>query len=156
MLKVGVIMGSTSDLDVMTPAFEVLEEFGVPFEKRVISAHRAPDVLEEYARTAQERGVGVIIAGAGGAAHLPGVTAAFTTIPVIGVPVAGKAFGGMDALLSIVQMPSGIPVATVAVNGSKNAGLLAISMLALGEPSLDAKLKAFRAAQRDKILNTAI
>ena len=156
MLKVGVIMGSTSDLDVMTPAFEVLEEFGVPFEKRVISAHRAPDVLEEYARTAQERGVGVIIAGAGGAAHLPGVTAAFTTIPVIGVPVAGKAFGGMDALLSIVQMPSGIPVATVAVNGSKNAGLLAISILALGEPSLDAKLKAFRAAQRDKILNTAI
>lgn len=156
MLKVGVIMGSTSDLDVMTPAFEVLEEFGVPFEKRVISAHRAPDVLEEYARTAQERGIGVIIAGAGGAAHLPGVTAAFTTIPVIGVPVAGKAFGGMDALLSIVQMPSGIPVATVAVNGSKNAGLLAISILALGEPSLDAKLKAFRAAQRDKILNTAI
>ena len=156
MLKVGVIMGSTSDLDVMTPAFEVLEEFGVPFEKRVISAHRAPDVLEEYARTAQDRGIGVIIAGAGGAAHLPGVTAAFTTIPVIGVPVAGKAFGGMDALLSMVQMPSGIPVATVAVNGSKNAGLLAISILALGEPSLDAKLKAFRAAQRDKILNTAI
>ncbi len=156
MLKVGVIMGSTSDLDVMTPAFEVLEEFGVPFEKRVISAHRAPDVLAEYARTAQERGIGVIIAGAGGAAHLPGVTAAFTTIPVIGVPVAGKAFGGMDALLSMVQMPSGIPVATVAVNGSKNAGLLAISILALGEPSLDARLKAFRAAQRDKILNTTI
>ena len=156
MLKVGVIMGSTSDLEVMTPAFEVLEEFGVPFEKRVISAHRAPDVLADYAKTAQERGLGVIIAGAGGAAHLPGVTAAFTTIPVIGVPVSGKAFGGMDALLSMVQMPSGIPVATVAVNGAKNAGLLAISILALGEPVLAEKLKAFRAAQRDKILKTTI
>ena len=156
MLKVGVIMGSTSDLEVMTPAFEVLEEFGVPFEKRVISAHRAPDVLADYAKTAQERGLGVIIAGAGGAAHLPGVTAAFTTIPVIGVPVCGKAFGGMDALLSMVQMPSGIPVATVAVNGAKNAGLLAISILALGEPALAEKLKAFRAAQRDKILKTTI
>ncbi|MBR5056186.1 MAG: 5-(carboxyamino)imidazole ribonucleotide mutase [Bacteroidales bacterium] len=149
-------MGSTSDLEVMTPAFEVLEEFGVPFEKRVISAHRAPDVLADYAKTAQERGLGVIIAGAGGAAHLPGVTAAFTTIPVIGVPVSGKAFGGMDALLSMVQMPSGIPVATVAVNGAKNAGLLAISILALGEPALAEKLKAFRAAQRDKILKTTI
>ena len=156
MLKVGVIMGSTSDLEVMTPAFEVLEEFGVPFEKRVISAHRAPDVLADYAKTAEERGLGVIIAGAGGAAHLPGVTAAFTTIPVIGVPVSGKAFGGMDALLSMVQMPSGIPVATVAVNGAKNAGLLAISILALGEPALAEKLKAFRAAQRDKILKTTI
>ncbi len=156
MLKVGVIMGSTSDLEVMTPAFEVLEEFGVPFEKRVISAHRAPDVLAEYASSAQDRGLGVIIAGAGGAAHLPGVTAAFTTIPVIGVPVNGKAFGGMDALLSMVQMPSGIPVATVAVNGSKNAGLLAISILALGEPALAEKLKAFRAAQREKILKTTI
>ena len=149
-------MGSTSDLEVMTPAFEVLEEFGVPFEKRVISAHRAPDVLAEYASSAQDRGLGVIIAGAGGAAHLPGVTAAFTTIPVIGVPVNGKAFGGMDALLSMVQMPSGIPVATVAVNGSKNAGLLAISILALGEPVLAEKLKAFRAAQREKILKTTI
>ena len=156
MLKVGVIMGSTSDLEVMTPAFEVLEEFGVPFEKRVISAHRAPDVLAEYASSAQDRGLGVIIAGAGGAAHLPGVTAAFTTIPVIGVPVNGKAFGGMDALLSMVQMPSGIPVATVAVNGSKNAGLLAISILALGEPALAEKLKVFRAAQREKILKTTI
>ena len=156
MLKVGVIMGSTSDLEVMTPAFEVLEEFGVPFEKRVISAHRAPDVLAEYASSAQDRGLGVIIAGAGGAAHLPGVTAAFTSIPVIGVPVNGKAFGGMDALLSMVQMPSGIPVATVAVNGSKNAGLLAISILALGEPALAEKLKAFRAAQREKILKTTI
>ena len=156
MLKVGVIMGSTSDLEVMTPAFEVLEEFGVPFEKRVISAHRAPDVLAEYASSAQERGIGVIIAGAGGAAHLPGVAAAFTTIPVIGVPVCGKAFGGMDALLSMVQMPSGIPVATVAVNGARNAGLLAVSILALGEPSLDEKLKAFRKAQRDKILKTQI
>lgn len=149
-------MGSTSDLEVMTPAFEVLEEFGVPFEKRVISAHRAPDLLADYAKSAKDRGLGVIIAGAGGAAHLPGVAAAFTTLPVIGVPVNGKAFGGMDALLSIVQMPSGIPVATVAVNGSKNAGLLAISILALGEPSLAAALEAFRAAQRDKILNTSI
>lgn len=155
-MKVGVIMGSTSDLEVMTPAFETLGQFGVEFEKRVISAHRAPDLLAEYARGARERGLGAIIAGAGGAAHLPGVTAAFTTIPVIGVPISGKAFGGMDALLSMVQMPSGIPVATVAVNGAKNAALLAISILANSDPSLVAKLEAFRKEQTQKIINTEI
>ena len=140
----------------MSAAFAVLDEFGVPYEKKVISAHRAPALLAEYASTARERGVDVIIAGAGGAAHLPGVTAAFTTIPVIGVPINGKAFGGMDALLSIVQMPSGIPVATVGVNGAKNAALLAVSILSLGSPELVEKLAAFRAAQTEKIANTQI
>ncbi len=156
MLKVSVIMGSTSDLEVMSAAFDTLEQFGVEYEKRVISAHRAPDLLAEFAKGAEGRGVGAIIAGAGGAAHLAGVTAAFTTLPVIGVPINGKAFGGMDALLATVQMPSGIPVATVAVNGAKNAALLAIEMLALGEPSLAAKLKDFRREQTEKIKNTTI
>ena len=156
MLKVSVIMGSTSDLDVMSAAFDTLEQFGVEYEKRVISAHRAPDLLAEFAKGAEGRGVGAIIAGAGGAAHLAGVTAAFTTLPVIGVPINGKAFGGMDALLATVQMPSGIPVATVAVNGARNAALLAIEMLALGEPTLAAKLKDFRREQTEKIKNTTI
>jgi len=156
MMKVGVIMGSTSDLEVMTPAFDTLAQFGVEFEKKVISAHRAPDLLAEYAKGARDRGLGAIIAGAGGAAHLPGVTAAFTTIPVIGVPISGKAFGGMDALLSMVQMPSGIPVATVAVNGAKNAALLAISILANSDKELAAKLDNFRKEQTQKIINTEI
>lgn len=156
MLKVSVIMGSTSDLEVMSAAFDTLEQFGVEYEKRVISAHRAPDLLAEFAKGAEGRGIGAIIAGAGGAAHLAGVTAAFTTLPVIGVPINGKAFGGMDALLATVQMPSGIPVATVAVNGAKNAALLAIEMLALGEPALAAKLKDFRREQTEKIKNTTI
>lgn len=149
-------MGSTSDLEVMSAAFTVLEQFGVPYEKKVISAHRAPALLEEYASTARERGVDVIIAGAGGAAHLPGVTAAFTTIPIIGVPINGKAFGGMDALLSMVQMPSGIPVATVAVNGAKNAALLAISILSLGSAELVEKLADFRRKQTEAIERTEI
>ncbi len=155
-MKVGVIMGSTSDLEVMSAAFTVLEQFGVPYEKKVISAHRAPALLEEYAGSARERGVDVIIAGAGGAAHLPGVTAAFTTVPVIGVPICGKAFGGMDALLSMVQMPSGIPVATVAVNGAKNAALLAISILATACPELVEKLADFRRKQTEAIERTEI
>lgn len=156
MMKVGVIMGSTSDLEVMTPSFTTLEQFGVEFEKKVISAHRAPDLLAEWAKGAKDRGLGAIIAGAGGAAHLPGVTAAFTTIPVIGVPISGKAFGGMDALLSMVQMPSGIPVATVAVNGAKNAALLAISILANSDATLARKLEDFRNEQTQKIINTEI
>ena len=135
-MKVGIIMGSTSDLEIMSSAFAVLDEFGVPYEKKVISAHRAPELLAKYASSARERGLSVIIAGAGGAAHLPGVTAAMTTIPVIGVPISGKAFGGMDALLSMVQMPSGIPVATVSVNGAKNAALLAVSILSVTDPVL--------------------
>lgn len=155
-MKVSVIMGSTSDLEVMSAAFAVLEEFGVPYEKRVISAHRAPYLLAEYASTARERGIDVIIAGAGGAAHLAGVTAAYTTIPVIGVPICGKAFGGMDALLATVQMPSGIPVATVAVGGAKNAALLAVSMLSITDTSLAEKLADFRRKQTEKIENTVI
>ncbi len=150
-MKVGVIMGSTSDLEVMSAAFAVLEQFGIPYEKKVISAHRAPDLLAQYARSARERGLDVIIAGAGGAAHLPGVTAAFTTIPVIGVPINGKAFGGMDALLSMVQMPSGIPVATVAVNGAKNAALLAASIISVSDNGTAEKLEEFRKKQADAI-----
>lgn len=155
-MKVGVIMGSTSDLEVMSAAFTVLEDFGIPYEKKVISAHRAPTLLAEYASGARENGIGVIIAGAGGAAHLPGVTAAFTTIPVIGVPINGKAFGGMDALLSMVQMPSGIPVATVAVNGAKNAALLAASILSVTDVQIKEKLDAFRQKQTEAIVNTVI
>lgn len=155
-MKVSVIMGSTSDLEIMKAAIDTLAEFGVEVEKRVISAHRAPALLAEYATSARERGIGAIIAGAGGAAHLAGVTAAYTTLPVIGVPVCGKAFGGMDALLSTVQMPSGIPVATVAVNGAKNAALLAISILSVTDDVLRDKLAEFRKKQTEKIENTII
>lgn len=149
-------MGSTSDLDVMSAAFTTLEEFGIPYEKRVISAHRAPALLSEWASTAKSRGIDIIIAGAGGAAHLPGVTAAMTTLPVIGVPISGKAFGGLDSLLSMVQMPSGIPVATVAVNGAKNAALLAVSIIALSDREISEKLDSFRKAQTEKIVQTQI
>lgn len=149
-------MGSTSDLDTMSASFAVLEQFGVEYEKKVISAHRAPDLLAEYARSARERGIAVIIAGAGGAAHLAGVTAAFTTIPVIGVPISGKAFGGMDALLSTVQMPSGIPVATVAVNGARNAALLAVSILSVTDSRLEKELAGFRRKQTEAIAATEI
>lgn len=155
-MKAAVLMGSTSDLEIMSAAFQVFEEFGIPYEKRVISAHRAPDLLHEYATTARDRGIDVIVAGAGGAAHLPGVTAAMTTVPVIGVPISGKAFGGMDALLSMVQMPSGIPVATVSVNGAKNAALLAAEILALHNPDVEHRLKDFRRRQTEKIINTEI
>ena len=155
-MKIGVIMGSTSDLEVMQAAFDALTEFGVEFEKRVISAHRAPHLLCEWAESAADRGIGVIIAGAGGAAHLAGVTAAYTTLPVIGVPIYSKSFGGMDALLATVQMPSGFPVATVAVNGAKNAALLAIEILALQDADLRQKLKEVRQKQTSKIENTVI
>lgn len=153
---VSVLMGSTSDLEVMSAAFTVLEQFGIPYEKKVISAHRAPKLLDEYVSSAKDRGVKVIIAGAGAAAALPGVAASLTTIPVIGVPIAGKAFGGLDALLSMVQMPPGIPVATVSVGGSKNAALLAVSILALSDKNLSDKLDEFRAEQTRKIENTVI
>ena len=149
-------MGSTSDLEVMSAAFDVLDRFRVPYEKKVISAHRAPSLLAEYATSARERGLDLIIAGAGGAAHLPGVTASMTTLPVIGVPISGKAFGGMDSLLSMVQMPSGIPVATVSVNGAKNAALLAVSILSLSNPNLAAALENFRKQQADSIMRTVI
>lgn len=155
-MKVGIIMGSTSDLEVMSAAFAVLDQFGVEYEKKVISAHRAPALLAGWAGSARERGIDVIIAGAGGAAHLPGVTAAYTTLPVIGVPINGKAFGGMDALLSIVQMPSGIPVATVSVNGAKNAALLALSILSVRDAGIEAKLADFRRKQTEAIEKTEI
>lgn len=155
-MKVAVIMGSASDWDVMSPACTTLEEFGIPYEKRVLSAHRNPGPLAEYVSAAKQNGFDIIIAGAGGAAHLPGVIAAFTTIPVIGVPVKSKALNGLDSLLSIVQMPSGIPVATMAIDGAKNAALYAVSILALQDSSLAAKLEEFRKAQSDKVLNTVI
>lgn len=155
-MKVGIVMGSTSDLEVMSAAFSTLEEFGIPYEKRVISAHRAPALLSEWASSAKSRGIDIIIAGAGGAAHLPGVTAAMTTLPVIGVPISGKAFGGLDSLLSMVQMPSGIPVATVAVNGAKNAALLAVSIIALSDRVISEKLESFRKSQTEKIAQTQI
>lgn len=155
-MKVGIIMGSTSDLEVMSAAFAVLDDFGVPYEKKVISAHRAPALLAQWAGSARERGIDVIIAGAGGAAHLPGVTAAYTTLPVIGVPICGKPFGGLDALLSIVQMPSGIPVATVSVGGAKNAALLALSILSVSCPEIESKLSDFRKKQTEAIERTEI
>lgn len=143
--RIGIIMGSDSDWPTMKAAAEACAEFGVASEERVISAHRTPRELERYATTARARGLQVIIAGAGGAAHLPGVAAAFTTLPVIGVPIESKALQGLDSLLSIVQMPSGIPVATVAIGGARNAGLLALQILAVGDAALQKKLLAFKA-----------
>ena len=156
MSKVAVIMGSASDWDVMSPACTTLEEFGIEYEKRVLSAHRNPGPLAEYVSAAEAEGFDIIIAGAGGAAHLPGVIAALTTLPVIGVPVKSKALNGLDSLLSIVQMPSGIPVATMAIDGARNAALYAVSILALNDAALSANLKDFRQRQSDKVLNTTI
>ncbi|MFC5702464.1 5-(carboxyamino)imidazole ribonucleotide mutase [Cohnella faecalis] len=146
---VGVIMGSTSDWETMKKACDILDELGVPYEKKVVSAHRTPDLMFEYAETAAERGLKVIIAGAGGAAHLPGMVAAKTVLPVIGVPVQSKALNGLDSLLSIVQMPGGIPVATVAIGaaGATNAGLLAAQMIG----SFDSEVQARVAARRERI-----
>lgn len=141
---VGIIMGSDSDLPVMMKAVEVLKEFDLPYEVKVLSAHRTPEEHSNYSKTALERGLKVIIAAAGGAAHLPGVTAANTPLPVIGVPIMGKAFNGMDSLLSIVQMPAGIPVATVAVDGAKNAGLLAVQIIATGDANLTEKYLEYK------------
>lgn len=149
-------MGSTSDLDVMMPAIQTLEEFGIEVDKRVISAHRAPHALMEWTESARERGLSVIIAGAGGAAHLAGVIAGLTILPVIGVPVRSKTLDGLDSLLSMVQMPSGIPVACVAINGAKNAALLAIQMLALNDADLLARLEEFRRKQTEKVLSATI
>lgn len=149
-------MGSTSDLEVMSPALKTLEEFGIEVEKRIISAHRTPDLMCEFAKNARANGISVIIAGAGGAAHVAGVVAGMTTVPVIGVPIQTKALGGMDSLLSIVQMPGGVPVATMAINGSKNAALLAVEILALTDEALHAKLLAFRAKQTQAVLDAQI
>lgn len=155
---VGVIMGSKSDWETMKQACDALAEFGIPHEKRVLSAHRTPDLATEYARTARERGLSVIIAGAGGAAHLAGVLAAHTTIPVLGVPIQSKALNGMDSLLSTVQMPGGIPVGTLAIGpaGAKNAGLLAVSILSLSRPDIAEKLERFRARQTAKVLEETL
>lgn len=141
---VSIIMGSISDKDVMSKAFEILDDFNISYEKKVMSAHRAPEEVANFSKSAINDGVKVIIAGAGGAAHLPGVIASMTVLPVIGVPILGKSTAGVDSLLSIVQMPSGIPVATVAINGSANAALLAIEMLALSDNSLQKKLLEYR------------
>jgi len=150
-IRVGVIMGSKSDLETMRPCVDVLEEFGVAHEVQVVSAHRTPDAMAEYAKSARGRGLQVIVAGAGGAAHLPGMVASHTTLPVIGVPVETKALGGLDSLLSIVQMPGGIPVATVAIGNARNAGLLAIRILATSDSKLAEKLDAFRLMQVDLV-----
>ena len=155
-MKVAILMGSTSDYDVMSAAVETLDAFGVPYEKRVISAHRTPDLMFEYARSAKANGIDVIIAGAGGAAHVAGVIAGLTTVPVIGVPIRTQMMGGLDSLLSIVQMPGGIPVATVAINGAKNAALLAVQMLAIKYEDLAVKLEEFRKKQTQKVLDAEI
>ena len=151
---VGVVMGSDSDWPTMQAAAVILKEFGVPFEARVVSAHRTPDLLFDYAAMAGERGLKAIIAGAGGAAHLPGMLAAKTTVPVLGVPVQSKALSGVDSLHSIVQMPKGVPVATFAIGeaGAANAALFAVAMLANENPALNDKLQAFRQAQTEKVL----
>jgi len=141
---VGILMGSDSDWPVMKAAADALTEFGITSEAKVISAHRTPRDLEQYASSARERGLRVFICGAGGAAHLPGVTAAFTTLPVIGVPISGKVLDGMDSLLSIVQMPPGVPVATVGINAARNAGLLAAQILGVGDAAMQTKLDAFK------------
>ncbi len=153
-MKIGIVMGSNSDWPVMEHAARVLKDYGVEFETRVVSAHRTPDLLFSYAETAQQRGLVAIIAGAGGAAHLPGMLAAKTTVPVLGVPVPSKYLRGEDSLLSIVQMPKGIPVATFAIGeaGAANAALFAVAMLANHDADLDARLKAFRETQKQTVL----
>jgi 5-(carboxyamino)imidazole ribonucleotide mutase len=151
---VGIIMGSRSDWDTMRSAAEILQQFGIAHECRVVSAHRTPDWMSEYAKTAQARGLKVIIAGAGGAAHLPGMVASLTSLPVLGVPVQSKALSGLDSLLSIVQMPGGVPVGTLAIgsSGAKNAGLLAIRILATSSPALLEQMDQYRAEVRDEVL----
>lgn len=151
--KVGIVMGSDSDLHIMAEAAKVLEELGIEYDITVISAHRMPDKFFEYASSAEDKGYKVIIAGAGGAAHLPGMTAALFSMPVIGVPIMTKSLGGLDSLYSIVQMPSGVPVATVSINGAKNAGLLAAKILATSKPELLDKIKAYAVKQKEDVSN---
>jgi len=155
---VGLIMGSRSDWETMSNAHEVLEEFGVAHECRVVSAHRTPDWMREYASTARERGLEAIIAGAGGAAHLPGMVAAQTLVPVLGVPVQSRTLNGLDSLLSIVQMPAGVPTATFAIgrSGARNAALFAVAMLAVTRPQLREALQAFRKRQADKVMGETL
>lgn len=152
MAKVGILMGSDSDLPVMGKAAKMLEDFGIDYEMKVISAHREPDIFVEYAKTAEERGIEVIIAGAGGAAHLPGMCAAIFPLPVIGVPIHTKSLGGVDSLYSIVQMPSGIPVATVAIDGAANAAILAAKMLSISDTALRKKLADYKESLKEQVV----
>lgn len=152
MAKVGIVMGSDSDLPVMKKAAEMLEKFGIEYEMTIISAHRMPDVFFDYAKSAEEKGFKVIIAGVGGAAHLPGMCAAIFPMPVIGIPIHTKSLGGVDSLYSIVQMPSGIPVATVAIDGGANAGILAAKILSVSDEEILAKLKAYKEELKDGVM----
>jgi 5-(carboxyamino)imidazole ribonucleotide mutase len=151
--KIGIIMGSQSDWETMSNAHNILHDLNIPHETRIVSAHRTPDRMVEYAKTAKERGLQVIIAGAGGAAHLPGMVASMTSLPVLGVPVESKALSGMDSLLSIAQLPGGIPVGTLAIGsaGAKNAALLAAAIIALQDADVDTALQAYRAKQTDSV-----
>lgn len=149
---VGIIMGSDSDLPVMSEAAKILDEFNIPYEIKIVSAHRTPDLMFSYAKNAAKRGLKVIIAGAGGSAHLPGMTASNTILPVIGVPIKSKSLDGLDSLLSIVQMPAGVPVATVAINGAKNAGILAAQILGLEDSSLSAALVRYKLKMKNESL----
>ncbi len=151
MARIGIIMGSRSDLEHMKGAFDLLDELQVEYEKKIVSAHRTPDLMYEYARSARSRGIEVIIAGAGGAAHLPGMTAAMTTLPVVGVPIPTKALSGMDSLLSIVQMPSGIPVATVAIGNSRNAAILAARILSIKYSDIASKLEDMMKREENRV-----
>ena len=155
MAKVGIVMGSDSDMPVMSKAADILDKLGIDYEMKIISAHREPDVFFEYAKTAEEKGFKVIIAGAGMAAHLPGMCAAIFPMPVIGIPLPTTSLGGRDSLYSIVQMPSGIPVATVAINGGQNAGILAAKMLAMSDPELLEKLKDYKEGMKEKVVAKA-
>lgn len=153
---VGIIMGSTSDLPIMQDAADILKEFGIAYELTIVSAHRTPERMFEYAKTASARGIQVIIAGAGGAAHLPGMTASLTPLPVVGVPIkSSNSIDGWDSLLSIVQMPNGIPVATVAINGAKNAGILAAKILGATNPEIQQKLSAYMESMKETVLEGA-
>jgi 5-(carboxyamino)imidazole ribonucleotide mutase len=153
---VGIIMGSTSDLPVMEDAAKILEEFGIPYELTIVSAHRTPERMVEYAKTASSRGIKVIVAGAGGAAHLPGMTASLTPLPVVGVPIkSSNSIDGWDSLLSIVQMPNGIPVATVAINAAKNAGILAAKIIGASDAALQAKLQDYMESMKNTVLEGA-
>ena len=152
MAKVGIVMGSDSDMPVMAKAADILDKFGIDYEMKIISAHREPDIFFDWAKTAEDRGIKVIIAGAGMAAHLPGMCAALFPMPVIGIPMHTTSLGGRDSLYSIVQMPSGIPVATVAINGGANAGILAAKILAVSEPELLKKLKAYTEDMKNQVV----
>ena len=156
MPDVAIIMGSKNDYEYMKPAEEVLSKFNISYEKRVVSAHRTPEFMMEFAKGARKRGIKVIIAAAGGAAHLPGMTASLTTLPVIGVPIPSKNLKGIDSLLSIVQMPYGVPVATVAIDGAKNAALLAIRILSLEDVQLERRLEQFMEEMKNEVLSTSL